>query len=544
MQLPDSAPAPEWVELGAKPNRGLDLTGLRLPVQAIGNSLLDGITTITPSVRYVSFYSWIALSYLNSRGPDNWRSFRSFAEPTETAIAIGNILRNRQVTGVVGALGAARVVDAAADPVPLTALVEQSAVNIYFNPCLQLKFLMAPQLEVPGLSTERGVPLAEFIGNAVGKTGLGVRFSSGEIISDASLSDLKEFGDATYLSGITEQESDLIINGLLPVTPKSGEELRRIGTYGCVLGIADVLGGIPAEDDFFEEAQQVHRTLPAALQGVLNGWFRYLIRDSIAVGHEYLLQELTQTLLMVSQSRTGVPSREVIGVLLQDVQTQNDALDAVGLLHPGEHAREITFNQLYSRIDESTGGDRIVNEGLSRWSGPISELAVIAVIRSSPAKSLALLPVIWCIAAIRASSWPDPPSNPFDGRGGIGWNSIGIHEVIIPTVKKWADENCPLSRVMAELALRTIEQHLRVSWSRMAVDVGHDVALLTTEGERWQPRIGEKHVADYRAGRSASRIYQVINWLQQLNLIDKTGLTLRGKAAYQRALSTLPREAV
>jgi hypothetical protein len=47
------------------------------------------------------------------------------------------------------------------------------------------------------------------------------------------------------------------------------------------------------------------------------------------VGHEYLLQELTQTLLMVSKSRTGVPSNEVIGVLLQDVQRQNDALDAL-----------------------------------------------------------------------------------------------------------------------------------------------------------------------------------------------------------------------
>lgn len=544
MPLPDSAPVPEWVELGAKPNRGLDLTGLRLPVQAIGNSLLDGITTITPSVRYVSFFSWIALSYLNARRPDNWRSFQSFAEPVETAIAIGNILRNRQVTGVVGALGAARAVDAAADPAPLTALVEQAAANIYFNPCLQLKFLMAPKIEVPGLSTERGVPLAEFISGAVGNTRLGARFSSGEVISDATLSDLKEFGEATYIAGISEQESDLLINGLLPVTPKSDEEFRRIGTYGCVLGIADVVGGIPAEDDFFEEAQQVNRTLPQALQGVLNGWFRYLIRDSVAVGHEYLLQELTQTLLMVSKSRTGVPSSEVISVLLQDVQTQNDALVAVGLLHSGENAHEITFNQLYSRIDESTAGDRIVDQGLSRWSGPISELALITAIRSSPAKALALLPVIWCMAAIRASSWQNPLSNPFDGRGGLGWNSIGVHEVITPTVKKFADENWRLNRVMAELALRTIEQHLRVSWSRMAVDVGHDVALLTTEGDRWQPRLGEKHVADYRAGRSASRIYQVISWLQQLNLIDKAGLTSRGKTAYQRVLSTLPSGAI
>ena len=80
--------------MGAVPNRGLDLTGLRLPVQSIGNDLLDGITTITPSVRYVSFYSWIVLSYLSVRRPDNWASFRSFGEQIETAIAIGNMLWN------------------------------------------------------------------------------------------------------------------------------------------------------------------------------------------------------------------------------------------------------------------------------------------------------------------------------------------------------------------------------------------------------------------------------------------------------------------
>jgi hypothetical protein len=160
MILPDSPPPPDWVELGAKPNRGLDLTGLRLPVQSIGNDLLNGITTITPSVRYVSFYSWIVLSYLNARQRDNWGAFRSFAEPVETAIAIGNMLRNRQVTGVVGARGATRIVDEKTDPAPLTALVEQLAVNNYFNPCQQLKFLLVPTLQVPGLSTERGRPLA------------------------------------------------------------------------------------------------------------------------------------------------------------------------------------------------------------------------------------------------------------------------------------------------------------------------------------------------------------------------------------------------
>ena len=102
------------------------------------------------------------------------------------------------MTGVVGARGAARIVDEHTDPAPLTALVEQSAANIYFNPCQQLRFLLALTLQVPGLSTERGKPLAEFIRGIVNTTSLGARFSSGEVIEEANLSDLQEFGSTTY----------------------------------------------------------------------------------------------------------------------------------------------------------------------------------------------------------------------------------------------------------------------------------------------------------------------------------------------------------
>ena len=524
------------------PNRGLDLTGLRLPVQSIGNDLLDGITTITPSVRYISFYSWIVLSYVNARRQDNWSTFQSFAGPVEAAIAIGNILSNRHVSGVVGAEGATRIVDEKADPVPLTALVKQSAASIYFNPCQQLKFLLAPAVQVPGLSTERGKPLAEFIRGSVAKTHLGARFSSGALISDATVADLQEFGDATYVAGITEQEAELLIDGIIPLSPTGDTEIRRIGTYGFVLGMADVLGRIPHQDDLFKEVQQIKRSLPKVVHGILNGWLRYLIRDAVAVGHEYVLQELIQTLLIMSESRSAVFDSEVIGRLLDDTQVHNDALDLYGLRRQGENAREIGFEELYSRIERSTAEDQIVEQGIKRWNGPLSELALIKSVEAAPARALVLLPVIWCLTAIRASLWPEPRTNPFEGRSGIGWNAIGIHEVITPALKKFLGERWRLDQVMSELALRTVDQHQRVSWSRMAVDIGHDVALLTTEAGRWQSRPGAKHVQNYRAGRSASRLHPLGNWLQQLGLVDKSGLTSRGRKAYERALTVLKTE--
>ena len=51
MDIGKTLQPPEWVNSGAVITGGLDLLGLRLPVQFIGGTLLDGVTTVTPSVR-------------------------------------------------------------------------------------------------------------------------------------------------------------------------------------------------------------------------------------------------------------------------------------------------------------------------------------------------------------------------------------------------------------------------------------------------------------------------------------------------------------
>jgi len=543
MSLADRLPPPAWVDLGATPNRGLDLTGLRLAVQSIGNDLLDGITTISPAVRYVSFYAWTVFSYLNAKGPDSWPAFRRFAEQIETAVALANVLCKATVTGLVGVEGALRIAGETADPVPLEILVDQPAVNIYLNPSQQLKFILPPRLAVPGLSKERGVPLARMMHATLGKTRLGARFSAGELIPQALREDLREFGQVAHLTKISEEESDLLVNGIIPVAPATDQEARRVGTYACFLGLADALSRMPAENDLFKEAQHPKRSLPTEVHSHLNGWLRYSIRDAIAVGHEYVLQEVIQALLILSKSRSGIPSSDVTAYLMQNSGEHKTALNAFGLLRPGEDPLDLDFTQLYERIVVSTSADRITEGGLSRWSGPLTELRLIDVVRAHPPRALALLPVIWSLAVVRTSLWPEPESNPIEGRRGLGWRAIGINEVVTPGIKKFIDERWKLGRVMSDLALRTVEQHLRVSWSRMAVNVHHDVALLTSGADRWQSRPEEKHVRDYRGGRSLSRLPQVVGWLQQLGLVDQSGLTQRGKKVYQRSLDALKAEA-
>ena len=76
-------PSPAWVESGAKEAQGLDFLGLRLSVQVIGNDLLDGVTTITPSVRYLSILCWAIHVYGKAKKADTWKDFRGFAARVE-----------------------------------------------------------------------------------------------------------------------------------------------------------------------------------------------------------------------------------------------------------------------------------------------------------------------------------------------------------------------------------------------------------------------------------------------------------------------------
>jgi hypothetical protein len=54
-----SVPVPDWISFDAAKTAGLDLLGLRAPVHALGNELFEGVTTVTPKLRYMSVISWI-----------------------------------------------------------------------------------------------------------------------------------------------------------------------------------------------------------------------------------------------------------------------------------------------------------------------------------------------------------------------------------------------------------------------------------------------------------------------------------------------------
>ena len=85
------------------------------------------------------------------------------------------------------------------------------------------------------------------------------------------------------------------------------------------------------------------------------------------------------------------------------------------------------------------------------------------------------------------------------------------------------------NRSGVHLIHRTVDQHLRIAWSRASADLHRDVALLVVEGDAWMPR------REYDAGRTLSRLLQATGWLSQLGLTDQNGLTTRGEHVLNRA---------
>ena len=77
---------PEWTELGQ--DTGLDPLGMQRPIEAIYQSLLPGISTITLRLRYYSFYPWLLEVYSKSNPNTDMQEFRKFQRKAEALLAL------------------------------------------------------------------------------------------------------------------------------------------------------------------------------------------------------------------------------------------------------------------------------------------------------------------------------------------------------------------------------------------------------------------------------------------------------------------------
>ena len=139
MAIAKTIEAPTWIDSGSQLTDGLDLLGLRLPVQTIGGLLLDGVTTVTPSVRYIAIRAWLIYRYGESHFPDSWRQFTDFASYAESALVLGTLIENRAMNGLIGADEGVIRLDSQTSQIDISSLVKTPAATVYAGPSYQLR---------------------------------------------------------------------------------------------------------------------------------------------------------------------------------------------------------------------------------------------------------------------------------------------------------------------------------------------------------------------------------------------------------------------
>lgn len=528
-----STPAPDWVSFEAVKTGGLDLLGLRAPVQALGNGLFDGVTTVTPKLRYMSVISWIVWRYAQARLPAERSSFFEFAAAQEAAFVMANRSTSRSIIQLVGATGADNELDTGKKRLDLKRLTKNIAFDIYVASSRQLNLMKQADSGLHKLSEQRGEALAKEFDKAIHGSAYGARLARKPAIVRISRDELDELAVPLAVATIPRGERDILIDAVVPSKPIDAAERRRLRNYALLLWLAQTKEGPVEEDDVFEVARRPPEGLPSCLAATVDGWLAYLVRDCLAVCHEAVFGAVMRRVDRDHAIRNAPAlANEVVAALVASAPEKDDALRQFRILKKGETIEGLSFRTVLERVQDLSRKGRTVTDGLARWEGGLSETDLYQHAASSDDAAVALLPVAWCLALQRAEEAASGGrEHSLSVTGGIF--QIGISDVIRPKVTDFSTQDRTYRNVMAELVMRTVQQHLRVAWKRFSTPRGKDVSVLIADIEAWSRNNG------FRPGRTASRLSVAIDWLGQLSLTSENGLTKLGERTLQRSLDSL-----
>lgn len=524
-------PPPSWVDTKAVIADGLDLLGVRQPVQVIGGSLLNGITSVTPKIRYLSFSCWLLHRYAEAGLPDCYKDFSSFAERAEAALVMGNLLANGWIAGLVGPVHSQRrLKESESEAISLEPVAHTPAVDIYLIAGAQLGLFRLRDDLAPQLVEDRGLPLAMAMKRILKSVPFAHTLTSSCPPEMATRRELESLGRALPMNTISKHELALLGDSVIPVKP-SNSELPRVATYASLLSLANELKREPGEFEFLNAATHSTGFSDPLLANCADAWLAYGIRDMLAVAHECLFHEMLDEINRQGGERpTPVVPTAVISTLLSRADDFLAVLIRLGLADLKDNIEELSGAELVRRVASATNKQRTLRNGLFRWDGPLSETALIETARSISHGQAMIVMVAWIVASRRVSSDPEELNVQLALLASEEDRRVGVFRVVIKSVSDWADDGVSVIDLCAKLMLFTMQQHLNIAWLRMKTDLKRDLALLTLDEGKWKPR--GKQIA---LGRTGSRIDQAIGWVRQLGWVDEHGLTTSGRAYASRA---------
>ena len=472
--------------------------------------------------------------YAKCQLPDDYSTFLKFGSKLEGAVAIGTLLNNPNMTGIVGGTKASEIIERGESLIEPERLVKQLVLNMYTGPSTDLNIAFHRDSGITGLTKERGQLLAEAIMEKVKNAQIVKKILDSNEIGSYTHSELLELGKILSIDNIPHDERDIFLDIVMPKAQSSNgweSDIRRIATYTLLLQQSKETNTWPSVDRFFSEVINPSENHDEYLDEILDGWLCYLIRDSIAVTHEKSLELIIDELNEVSNK--SITRIQAINKSLGDVNSISSMLKSLELLDENEDYEELHILDIFNKID---GSIKFQDDGSTfyRWDNvKLSEEYIIKEIQSNSIGSIAIMPVVWILSYFRLNGKIQEDDSLVSRLSRGGWGRIGLKEVIFPTIDSWKSENPKYHQVLADLLSRTIDQHVRISWSRMASDLSKDVSVLKVDGSKIQYR------KEFYAGRTASRLKEGIGWLKQLQLIDKNGLTNDGEKALLQGYKSL-----
>ena len=526
---------PEWVTDDAKIVGGLDLLGLRNVAQTISNHCLNGITTISPQVRYLGIRSWFIHLYEKCGLGDSYSPFLDFCSKIESAVAIGSILYKPNIVGVVGSTLAKEIIAESDNQINIKRLVSQLVLNMYTGPSIDLGICFNRNSGITGLTEERGLPLAKLLMQRVENTELVKTVIKEKNVDSFNRDQLIELGKLLSVDELPEDERELLLDIIIPSEPSPtgwNNDIRRIATYTYLLQLTNDSNSLPSIHEYFNNISKPSDYYDSHLKEILSGWHCYLIRDILAIAHENALESIVNE-LNVDQKMT-LTRDKIINTVMSDTVSMNKELKTLGLIRNKESFEEVNFLTIYKRIENAIEENQVLEDGINRWGNEkLDELALIDKFQSNNFGTLCLIPVVWLIAYFRLKDGINENLRVINLLSRGGWGRIGLKDVIFPTIENWKDEDPMFSQVIGELISRTVDQHVRIAWSRMATDINKDVSVLSVDGDKW------KYKKDFVSGRTASRLSEATGWLKQLKLISDDGITSDGKEILRRGYESL-----
>ena len=526
-ELPTVPVMPELVVTEGVPTSGIDLLGLRAPAEAVANSLLDGITTVTPTVRYLGVRAWTIFRYQQLKGLDDHKEFMKFVHKVESAIVFANLLNDSSIPGLVGPGRAGTALKSAGDQIALEQLVKNPAMQLYAGPSQALK-LGWSATKLPGITRERGMPLAMAVDAALRDSAVPFSITADGATQSFPRDALARLGQDFTMRHPSGPERDALLAFILPDNPVQSE-FARVATYCLILHLCRQADSAIQEADVLRAVVAPRLdAIPLELHDSCEGWARFVVRDMLVAVHEAAVSLVAQHIRQTGGGTNRRTRRSVLAEL-----TSGDLAQGFAALGFSEEIFDAPIGLLCQTLGSRLG--KVSRAGnINRWDGDLDELSLINAAKVS-VPAMASLPLAWLLAVRRMEPGLQAEVPGFDLDGQRGTSRMGVHGVILPEVSTWYGSDATVRDIVAQLIARSVDQHLRIAWSRLAREPWKDVSVLASDGEEWL------YCQDINSGRATSRLYQAINWLRQLGLVDDTGVTEDGQVVLETRLAALRR---